>query len=989
MRVELDDASLQGRAGAFVPFVVCRLSALPTQCVEPMRANACMAILDRLFDVECALRRDSAAVSDMLYRAVGSVTEIQSRRALVRLRRDLHNWRAPGDKDAVLIASHLTAGAAAELVQAYCSLIGDRYATIDALRKEYRREVASARRCLRALVAHKSVQKGLLLSSRALYKAQGRYREATAGALTARDERIERGLLRYVTRAAMKATPFSTFCNVLHGKIVAASSRDAAPQQSDYERHLALDGDLRLRSVVRLNKTLHGAILGVIQAHPTLRRELLLETNVTAHIVDDTLWFLAGHQGREVFQRVAVSPSLRIILDVLARNGRVTGAHLIEAVASEASAQASVDVIGRFVDRLIDVGLLRFCVGAFEQDADWDVPLLSLVDRLPGDDAHKLGSLVRTLRAHVSTYADAPLDARREMLADAHDLLSDTLLPADRRTEHRVWKVLPYYEDATSDATVRVCDDGEWRRIEAVLTRIVKLTRHISADRAAQINLRHFFDRHYGTTREAVPLLEFYEDYHREHQKAHLARQASAGRGAAADGAGYNFRNPFGLALIDTCADARARITRLIADKWADASDVSEIDISSDDIAAVVEDVPPLPEGAVSVSVFAEIVRRQDTHAPARLVISRGAYHTGYGKFFSRFLYMFPQHVATSLRAANQSLSPHWLAEIGGPFGLNCNLHPPLFEWQLAYPTAEPMATQHEISSSLITVERDPDDDNGLVLRHAESGKRVVPVDLGFLSLAERPPLFQLLVAFSPVANFRFAVPDAKPEQRTEATSTGVMTSVLGDIEDCMASSDTERGDRPPVSMSIDEASRPVALSRVQRRPRITVDGTVVIARQRWKASSACMPRRERDESDDAFFTRLNRWRSTHGLPREVFLKVFPTAGERRTARHDATTDTPPLSASPDSGAQASHALDKATLRNLLKPQYIDFANPLLVNLIGHLSTRVGDFVAVFEERYPTADDLPQHNGGAYAAEMVLQLSVGASTVEETAAPCE
>jgi hypothetical protein len=56
-----------------------------------------------------------------------------------------------------------------------------------------------------------------------------------------------------------------------------------------------------------------------------------------------------------------------------------------------------------------------------------------------------------------------------------------------------------------------------------LLAEYVRLTRPFIWILGEQANMRHFFTEHYGSDR--VPLLQFYEDYYREHLEGHLERQ--------------------------------------------------------------------------------------------------------------------------------------------------------------------------------------------------------------------------------------------------------------------------------------------------------------------------------------------------------------------------------------------------------------------------------------------------------------------------------
>ncbi|HEY0037453.1 MAG TPA: lantibiotic dehydratase [Longimicrobium sp.] len=94
-----------------------------------------------------------------------------------------------------------------------------------------------------------------MVSSRALYGNLGPYDAAAErGTLSGRDEKTERGLLRYYTRMAAKATPFATFCAVIPGTFVKAGA-------DQHQGRMRFTGDPRVkRSFVRINKFLYGLL---------------------------------------------------------------------------------------------------------------------------------------------------------------------------------------------------------------------------------------------------------------------------------------------------------------------------------------------------------------------------------------------------------------------------------------------------------------------------------------------------------------------------------------------------------------------------------------------------------------------------------------------------------------------------------------------------------------------------------------------------------
>ncbi|MCG8459583.1 MAG: lantibiotic dehydratase family protein, partial [Holophagales bacterium] len=395
---------------------------------------------------------------------------------------------------------------------------------------------------------------------------------------------------------------------------------------------------------------------------------------------------------------------------------------------------------------------------------------------------------------------------------------------------------------------------------------------------------------------------------------------------------------PFGLPFLEQLDRALVSLYQRIEELWRSAPDAEEIVLHSADLETAVENLPPPSNPCSSVSLFTQLVRGgadgpNDGQGPPGAWEGRGpalvarSYLTGFGKYFSRFLYLLPAEVLSDLRATNRRLTDQELAEICGDANFNANLHPALLPDELAYPTAEG-AGGEQIATWDLRVEPDPEDVHRLRLVRASSGKEIVPVDLGFLNPRMRPPLFQLLSRFTPSISFNLPLP--------ESPGTGV----------------GEGGD-----------GRSTASGGVEYRPRITYRGRLILARRRWRITHEAFPYRRSGEGEGEYFLRLQEWRQGLGLPAEVFVRIDllpPSAGDSGNAPRE-----------PAAGPVRQH---------LYKPQYLDFECPLLVHLFEKTGESLRRFRMSFEERLPAHEHLiPAGSGDGldderYAVEMVFQI---------------
>jgi hypothetical protein len=301
---------------------------------------------------------------------------------------------------------------------------------------------------------------------------------------------------------------------------------------------------------------------------------------------------------------------------------------------------------------------------------------------------------------------------------------------------------------------------------------------------------------------------------------------------------------------------------------------------------------------------------------------------------------------------------------------------------RIAAPRAEQASMRHFFETfygagqQTVPVLRDPDDGHRVALHHVPSGRRVVPVDLGFLNTQMRPPLHHLLARFRPATDAAFpfptqpepAAPPRTPVDAGAAADGGVDAAALAE-----AAGTARDGVQP--------ADGPGRQPRVVRRPRIRFGESLILSRATWFVPDALFPALQPGESESGYFRRVQAWRVEHGLPARAFLRV---------AVHPRPAPPPPPSGlaqegkaaeprhnhAPKAGRPGAAARRTAPSRDLYKPQYIDFGSPLLVALLGKLVPRQGRFTVQIEEALPDAGELVSRGGERYATEFVLQIDL-------------
>lgn len=911
---------------------VCRVGGLPTSLFDGLRAEKTLQLIGKLEANEAELFRVRERVSEGLHEIIGQLSDKKQRRLLLNIRRDMFNLRSVSSNRFERALSVIPTTLVDD-VQGCQDLLLRRQALLEQIGRCYGEEMGKVRQQFRGQVREdESFQQGVLLSSQPLYGSMGRYLRSKKLKLKRREEKTELSLLRYYARTVMKTTPFSMFCVVVPGRIT--THHTPTPTFTNDPG--------RKSSFVRINKSLYGLLFDHFTKHPEIRQHLEIEPNPTIRQENDRLVLLTAKDNREIFQRMPRHPIFMLVMGFFNEQPHRPLTEIVDLLCADPRVDATPEQALPYINKMLEIGLLRFRTGIRQQDADWDIPFRALLEAIDHEDAQQVVELLTQLRQATELYATASVTEREKQLKQIQETINVALegleIPAKAQ--------MPLYEDATADAVLSLPQS----LIEAPagnLARFVNLTTRLSWPRTEQITLRHFFDTYYGASSAPVPLLQFYEEYYREHFKEHLAKQQKIqSRQFDEDVRDYNVSNPFELESVKQLQDTHTQLTEFIREAWAKDPTTDEIHLDLDEVEAIVDAVPPIANTYESVSVFSQFVPRlNSTDAPA-LVAPKGQYMGGYGKYFSRFLYMFPNDVTETVFKGNDASTEEYVAEICDDAHFNANLHPPLVKWEISYPTGSSGAAENQLASADLFVARDPDNAESLCLLHGTSGKKVYPLDLGFLNPRMRPPLYQLLSRFMPVSGFSIHIP----------TTT----------------------ERPPAGNPQTPQPNPDELG-ILYRPRIIFNNNLILSRRHWRIPSAHFPQRQAQEPDQAYFLRVNRWRRVNKLPHEVFMRIQPRPTQQQPSPPDPDGEA-------DNAAKPKRkpAPPKQLSRDLHKPQYIDFRNPLLVNLFGHAVNNLDRFVVNLEERLPGQDDLIGYGDEQYVTEFILQFNYPDETVAPT-----
>jgi Lantibiotic dehydratase, N terminus len=326
---------MKAMKGSLASFTHTRVASVPAAELASLRAWRTAALIDQLEHLEQTLSLLGPAVADELHGCVPKAADAPLRRALLTAKRDVHNGRALRLRTAELTAVRaLLAGDAYQRLSSFAAASAERSRLERLQETVLASDLVTAAATLSRHLSEPRMNRALALASPSFAAAL----ERQPPALTKPSASLARTATAYVTRAAVKPSPFSSLAGVgLAGAgTVAATSVRIAPALA-YELLIALvldaDGDAEVElEPLEVSKPTEGR-----------RPRAVCGTRIT---------------NGDYFFRIDRSVDVTVyneILDVCRSVGRApTGSHL----AALATLDPHSDP-GKTLARLLRLGLLR------------------------------------------------------------------------------------------------------------------------------------------------------------------------------------------------------------------------------------------------------------------------------------------------------------------------------------------------------------------------------------------------------------------------------------------------------------------------------------------------------------------------------------------------------------------------------------------------------------------------------------------------------
>ncbi|RDI66473.1 lantibiotic dehydratase [Nocardia pseudobrasiliensis] len=697
--------------------LVIRIAGLPSSRLHRLRFESTAAQVDAVVLLTDWLGREGEQISEALYPVVGHLTGSRKAR-VVGLRRTIFQCRLPSPRE---WDGDTTACLPDPLVERIEYWLSERR-RLDELRAALPATLAAEARdtleALRACVDDPMFLRALSQSSPALFDELAKW---LAGG-RAPKQRVVLQLVRYLSRAVAKTSPYSTYTVSGFGgwshdgpAVVFTAGRPAVSGRTE------------------LNGLVVQQIIRNLCQRPPLSDALAIRLNPSLTRVDGTVLFL-GPPPDESLMMVPENDLVRRCLDAfddhMSLPTPVFRDHLARGCADPADAWRQLRELLRagLVEQLLPVPDL--CPDPLRALADW-------LGRYGGESAD-IAALAARVDADIR--APRPIDdiaGHRDYRGALFDRLRTLGARAGVAVEDAKSIVC---DNAVFDDPVVEARCDAWRPALADLDVVRSLLPVLDPAVPLRLILAAFFEQRWPSG-NTVPLLVF----HRA-----VAQALAAARGGG-DPLAREMRAVIGvqaspIPILATSSVPRVRALGAIQTDIRAAFRLSPSDANvhgarAEEIERLLSGLPAwAARSPSSIGCYVQLISDAD---PVRLVIN--AVHGGHGRSRARVQAVAGQQAPGDTPIGLIAHSDITLAELGGLFGFTPNNREPSVVREIDYPftvSRRPESERIPLGDLVVRL----DGETGLLTLARQSGEPVHPLHLGMLADGLLPPAARLLI---------------------------------------------------------------------------------------------------------------------------------------------------------------------------------------------------------------------------------------------------
>ncbi|MGR6919256.1 lantibiotic dehydratase [[Actinomadura] parvosata] len=690
---------------------IIRLAGVPMAVVDGLRTRETSGRIDDLLRLDESLRREGDLLVEALHDVIGALLPGGPKAGLVGLRRAVHQRRRPRSGEWADDVRSALPRDILDRVKSWQEDLAVFEAGMDELPAVLSAELDGMEPALRDGLRDPCFRRGLAKASPTLSAELEKWLR-DPGRRMKRQSLLR--ALKYLTRAATKTSPFSTF--MVAGRCEWTRQDDLISLRESRRPDCVVEVDARV--------TWH-LVRSLLDRHPG---DLRMNPSVVRHGED--LVFI-GRPPHDPSLRVRRTPALEEILRLLASEHRPTRAELAGFIAGHGNDPAEAEA---FITSLIRCGLVEEVTPIADQTGD---PFAGL--RSP------LGEIAALQRSRVAIEDLAAERARTDELESA---LTRALAEAGAGTE-----VAPgvgrgrLHENVIYRETAAWCDGPAWEPVLDDLDAIRRWLAAFDPGLPFRLALFEWYDSMYGA-REWTPFTLLYETLRRE-----VIEKKERDLSGVARDLWRQFREPWSPVAGDSSSprlSALADIQRQAREQIL-ATPGDPIHVETDAIRKTIGQWPEWITQCQSVGFYVQ----PDPRGP-RMVMNNA--FTGYSRGLSRLDHLIGAH--------EPDVDPRYIvdetkmyAEFGHSFLFTPNIRRPALPYELDQPL---LSSERRAAERLpmADIEVSGRAESGLLrLRSRSTGREIVPLHLGMMTEHSLPRASMILArGFAP--NF-FMTPGA------------------------------------------------------------------------------------------------------------------------------------------------------------------------------------------------------------------------------------
>src|SRR5215472_4502519 len=871
------DVAVEQSPGTLIPFVTMRSGGVPPGGLRDLLFEKTMEAVDCLLELEAANARDRGIAVKLLETLIGvTPTGIGARLELISLKRDIFNDRVPQKPLSDEARQRLSPKECAVLEEWTAVRMRRHRAEIEA-KETFASESRQKSAALRRLCQRRHFRIALAQASPALSDDLDRAGNLPTRFSAGQTSRIERSLIRYYTRSAIKLSPFSSFMRTRVVRLSSAWSPLPAmlPQRS------------ALRRSVRINRAIVAHFAQKMAEHPEIRESIPIFLNGAIAQHGDRLHILRLRRDMsqasrlripiESMARLRYSPALGRILDYFSSRA-IKGVHLAQLVEDFAVEFGSAEAASGFIQKLIDIGLLLRKIPLPQDDSSAVTALADAAATLPMPNGRLRAvtaefDRLRDLELQLENASAAQQPGTLAALADAvqstHRALDDARAPD--------WTSRLVSEEVVDEPAAEMALPERWSpALDDMRNFLETYGPLLDVNSSLRASIRHHLINEFGGG--PVAFLKFVAGY-----RAALPVVGQAGQDIAI------LRNPFLIDMLAALEGMRSELGEVItAPAPLEEIDLRDVAVQRRWAERVSRLGMPRPAGGASlVTCFVQPCFDRD--GSAALVLNQ----------------MDAGPCRTLLRAVSAMSDTRAKNEMVTEIARSISTI-----WREAQPCTIYSTFDYELNACPIVTR--------LVLDYeGDAEDRERSIRMGDLSIGVTADgNVELTAGRTPVVVVHFG----SVASAFQPLCTGLLLGIARSEPILFRPFDPRHWN----------AEVPSSWPEIASFPRL-VFGRCIVRRRGWLVKTSALPRRSPMEHPASYILRVRRWQREAGMPDEVFLRAR-SLGERNKGE-DATSRSSTLPHKPQYVDFRNYLLVESMnelFKDVLTAAYFEEAQPSL-----------------------------------------------------------